>query len=125
MENEYFDYEKGDLSGEELDRVIDNFIERGLLTAHWDEKLKETVYQVQELAKVEEPDLWELHVKDLQRGIYRMWQDDFVSVSFSDEGFEYDSVRLLPKIYDEKEISKLSGDDQRYVSQLKKAFEKE
>ena len=116
---------ESDYTEEELELIIANFVERGLLTPHWDEKLQETLYQVNEIAKVEEPALWEMHIKDLQRGIYRMWQEDFVSLTFSEDGFEHDSVKLTDKVLDDEAVSKLSEDDQRYIDQLKKAFERE
>ena len=107
----------------ELEDLISQFVADGLLIEHWDDNLKEKVYEVSPRAKEEAPELWEMHVKDLQRGLHRMWQKDFVEITFSDEGFIHDKILLTEKAYDPEELNKLSVDDRKYVSMLIQAFD--
>ena len=107
----------------ELEELISQFVEDGLLIKHWDDNLKEHVYEVSVRAKEEAPELWDMHIKDLQRGLHRMWQKDFVDITFSENGYADDKIILTEKAFDPVELNKLSVDDRKYVSMLIQAFD--
>jgi len=108
---------------DELESLISQFVDDGLLIRHWDDNLKEYVYEVSVRAKEEAPELWAMHVKDLQRGLHRMWQKDFVDITFSENGYTEDKIILTEKAYDPVELNKLSVDDRKYISMLIQAFD--
>lgn len=107
----------------EVEDLINQFVEDGLLIKHWDDNLKESVYEVSPRAKEEAPELWEMHIKDLQRGLHRMWQKDFVNITFSEHGYADDKIVLTEKAFDPVELNKLSVDDRKYISMLIQAFD--
>ena len=112
------------MEDKELEELISQFVDDGLLIKHWDDNRKEYVYEVSVRAKEEAPELWEMHIKDLQRGLHRMWQKDFVDITFSEHGYTEDKILLTEKAFDPVELNKLSKDDRKYISMLIQAFDK-
>ena len=106
---------------EELDDAIEKLVEEGLLIKHWDDTLGETVYEVSVRAKDEAPELWEMHVKDLHRGLHRAWLNGFVEITFTDE-LNTDKVMITEKCFDKEELDKLSDRDRKHIHMLVQAF---
>lgn len=107
---------------DDLEKAIAELIEAGLLIEHWDDILEEYVYEVTVLARDEAPELWEMHIKDLHRGLHRAWLDDFVEIDFTDN-LSTDKIMLTEKCFDEKSLSELSERDQKYIHMLVRAFD--
>ena len=107
---------------EELEKAIAELVEAGLLIEHWDENLEEYVYEVTIRARDEAPELWEMHIKDLHKGLHRAWLDDFVEIDFTDH-LSTDKIMLTEKCFDEDALNELNERDRKYIHMLVRAFD--
>ena len=106
---------------EELEEYIDHLVERGLLIEHEDEG--QVIYELHPDIRHEEPAIWDQHIKDLRRGIERMWTLGLVNITFSDEGPGKDIITLTDLAYDEEFLKTISREDRLYIKNIQTVFD--
>ena len=106
---------------EDMEEYIDKLVKRGLLIEHEEEG--ETIYELHPDIRHVEPAIWEQHIKDLRRGIERMWHLGLVDITFSDEGPGKDIIVLTDLAYDEEFLETISQEDRLYIKNIQKVFD--
>jgi len=106
---------------EELEEYIDGLVEKGLLIEHEEEG--EVIYELHPDIRHEEPEIWEQHMKDLRRGIERMWSLGLVDITFSDEGPGKDIIVLTDLAYDDDFLETISKEDRLYIKNIQRVFD--
>ncbi len=107
---------------DDLDDLIDALVEDGILIEYVAED-GEKFYQVSPKAEKYVPDLWEEHVKDMKKTLYRLFMEDMVTIEFSEEGPLHDRVSLTDSAYDPIKVANLNVFDQMYLKALIKTFD--
>ncbi len=112
-----------EVNPDDVDEIIEELIEEGILIEHIDPETGEKLYEVSREAESRAPDLWEVHTEDMRKAIYSLFMAGFVTMMFSEEGPMNDTVSLTDLAYDEVAIAQLDYFDQQYLKHLIKAFD--
>lgn len=108
---------------DEVDEFIAELIEQGLIIEHVDDETGEKTYSVSNEAQTRAPTLWETHVDDLKKTLYRLFMAGVVTIMFSEEGPLMDTVALSELAFDEGTVSSLDFYDQQYLKHLINLFD--
>lgn len=106
---------------EDFDKVIEELVDAGLLISQLDDS-GETVYLLAPDCAEKAPGLWQLFVEDLQKAVYRLWRQDMLDISFSEEGPLMDTIILTGLIDDTEAVNKLNTMDQIYLKEIVRAL---
>lgn len=106
---------------DELDEFIQYLVDMGIIIEHVT-STGEKKYSVSKEAETFAPDLWEAHLLDIRKHIYKMWEYGIVNITFSENGPLEDRVSLTDLAFDEETVSKLSIPEKDYLDTLIKAF---
>lgn len=112
-----------EVNHDDVDEFIAELVERGILLEHIDEATGETMYSVSNDAAEKAPALWETHVDDLKKTLYRLFMAGMVTIMFSEEGPLADTVALTDLAFDKEAASSLDHFDQQYLQHLINVFE--
>lgn len=107
---------------DEVDKFINELIDMGLLIEHINDVTGEKSYEIPSDVKERAPFLWEIHMKDIKKAIYRMWQHGMVDIMFSEEGPLADVVTLTDLAFNKDAVDALPEIDKVYLEHLIKIF---
>lgn len=107
---------------DEVDNFIDELVAMGLIIEHINPSTGEKSYEIPPDTKERAPFLWEIHMKDVKKAIYRMWQHGMVDITFSEEGPLSDVVVLTDLAFDKDAVDALPEVDRIYLEHLIKVF---
>lgn len=72
---------------EEMDKVIADFIERGLIEIHGvDSVTGDITYRLTEKCKEEYPELFQEHFSFVNELAFGLWQEGYIEMKFDDDG---------------------------------------
>lgn len=108
---------------ESIDDFINELVELGMLIEHIDKITGEKKYEITEKSKEFAPFLWESHLDDVKKSLYRQWQYGMVDITFSEEGPSSDLITLTDLAFNAEEVAKLPEDDRNYLNYLIKVFQ--
>lgn len=112
-----------EVNHDDVDEVIAELIDEGLLIEHVDEVTGEKTYSISNDAETRAPALWNANIEDLKKTLYRLFMADMVTIMFSEEGPMMDTVALTPLAFDAKARETLDFYDQQYLKHLINVFE--
>lgn len=112
-----------EVNHDEVDEFIEELIEQGLIIEHIDELTGEKGYSISNEAQHRAPALWETHIDDMKKTLYRLFMAGVVTIMFSEEGPMMDTVALTELAFDEKVVSTLDFYDQQYLQHLINVFD--
>lgn len=85
----------------EIDKVIANFLERGLIEIHGVESLTgEITYRITEKCKEEYPELFEEHFSFVNEMAFILWQKGYIEMKFDDDGLPMVMLKDLDYVND-------------------------
>lgn len=96
---------------EDIDRIISDFIERGLIEVHGVDSTGEITYKMTEKCKEEYPELFEEHFSFVNQMAFDLWQNGYIEMKFD----ENDGPMVMLKDIDyEKDVFPNVGPEERY-----------
>lgn len=112
-----------EVNHDEVDDFIAELIEQGLILEHLDPDTGEKMYSISNKAQEQAPALWETHVDDMKKTLYRLFMAGVVTIMFSEDGPMMDTVALTELAFDEKVVATLDFYDQQYLAHLINVFD--
>lgn len=103
---------------EDIDEVIGELVDSGLVIEHVDEKTGDVRYEVSERAKKEAPEFWAAHVMDLRKTLYELFAKDMITINFSMDGPMMDTVALTDLAFDKQAVDALDHYLRDYLNVL-------
>ena len=112
------------MNEDDLDELIDQLVEEGVLIRTVDESGEE-FYKVDPSAEDKFAQLWEQHVFEVRRVVSRLFMAGMVDVTFSEDGPLYDKVSLTEDAFDLEKVSQLSEENRNYLTYLINTFDED
>jgi len=99
----------------EIDRVISDFVERGLIEIHGVDPLTgDITYRITERCKEEYPELFKEHSSFINQMAFDLWEKGYIEIKFDQDG---SPMAMLKDLDYEKDVFPKIGVEERYFIQ--------